>query len=110
MNLTQPELAEERAMILRALGNPVRLRIIACLADDGEQTVGALGQTLNLPQSSVSRQLSWLRLHELVEARNQGGFHYYTIAMPQLTVLLDCLKQCCRHTDTAQSTGSDKVD
>jgi ArsR family transcriptional regulator len=93
-SLTQPELAEKRAMILRALGNPVRLRIIACLADSGEQTVSGLCQALGLPQSSVSRQLSWLRLHQLVESRSQGGFHYYTIAKPQLIVLLDCLKQC----------------
>ena len=47
-NLIEPELAEERAAILKALGNPVRLRIVACLAAGGEQTVGTLCRTLGL--------------------------------------------------------------
>ena len=109
-SLIQPEFAEERAGILRALGNPVRLRIVACLADRGEQNVGVLGRTLELPQSTVSRQLSWLRLHELVVVRNEGGFRYYTIAMPQLTVLLGCLEQCRRGVDADNSTDSKEVD
>ena len=49
-------------------------------------------------------------LHELVEVRNEGGFHYYTIAMPQLTVLLGCLKQCCRDTGVDHSNEPEEVD
>ncbi len=109
-SLIQPEQAEKPAGILRALGNPVRLRIVACLADGGEQTVGALRRKLELPQSSVSRHLSWLRLHELVAVRNEGGFRYYTIAMPQLTVLLGCLEQCCPGVDAEKSNTSEEVD
>ncbi len=95
IDLTDPEMAAQRAGILRALGNPVRLRIVACLVGSGEQAVGALRDTLQLPQSSISRQLSWLRLHELVTVRRDGGFSYYSVAIPQLAVLLGCLEQCC---------------
>lgn len=94
IDLTDPEMAAKRAGILRALGNPARLRIVASLAASGEQSVGSLSNSLQLPQSSISRQLSWLRLHELVAVRREGGFSYYSIAMPQLEVLLGCLKQC----------------
>ena len=94
--LIDSEFAEKRAGILRALGNPVRLRIVAMLSGEGETTVGALSRALELPQSSISRQLSWLRLHELVEVRRDGSFSYYSITMPQLSVLLGCLENCCR--------------
>jgi ArsR family transcriptional regulator len=95
--LINPEFAEKRAEILKALGNPVRLRIVAYLSGSGETTVGALAEALEMPQSSISRQLAWLRLHELVEVRRDGAFSYYSITMPQLSTLLGCLEKCCRH-------------
>lgn len=106
--LLDREFAAQRAKILRALGNPVRLRIVALLCDAGETTVGELAEALGLPQSSISRQLSWLRLHELVAVRRDGPFSYYSITMPQLTTLLGCLEQCCRDGGGASSdTGVD---
>ena len=95
--LIDPELAEQRAEVLKALGNPARLRIVAYLSGAGETTVGALAEALEMPQSSISRQLAWLRLNELVEVRRDGVFSYYSIAMPQLSTLLGCLENCCRH-------------
>ena len=38
--------AAQRAEILRALGNPVRLRIVACLCATGERTVGDVARLL----------------------------------------------------------------
>jgi ArsR family transcriptional regulator len=94
--LLDSEFAAQRAGILRALGNPARLRIVALLCGAGETTVGALADALDLPQSSISRQLAWLRLHELVDVRRDGAFSYYSITMPQLATLLGCLENCCR--------------
>ena len=104
-SLMNRELAEKRAQILKALGNPSRLRIMACLGDRGEATVGALAEALGLPQSSISRQLSWLRLAELVSVRKEGGFHHYSIAMPQLLTLLGCLEQCERGSRGSTTRG-----
>jgi ArsR family transcriptional regulator len=103
--LLESDFAAQRAGVLRALGNPVRLRIVALLCGAGETTVGAMAETLQLPQSSISRQLAWLRLHELVEVRRDGGFSYYSIAIPQLATLLGCLESCCR--DTGNGTPTD---
>jgi DNA-binding transcriptional ArsR family regulator len=94
--LLDPEFAAQRAAVLRALGNPVRLRIVALLIDSGEATVGAMAEALELPQSSISRQLAWLRLNELVGVRREGPFSYYSIAIPQLAELLGCLESCYR--------------
>lgn len=107
--LIDPDFAAQRAGILRALGNPVRLRIVASLAGPRELSVGELCRTLDVPQSSISRQLSWLRLNELVTVRIEGGFHYYTLAMPQLVVLLGCLEQCCRATGEQDSNDAGDV-
>jgi len=94
--LLDSDFAAQRAGVLRALGNPVRLRIVALLSGSGETTVGAMAEALGLPQSSISRQLAWLRLNELVDVRREGPFSYYSIAIPQLTDLLGCLESCCR--------------
>lgn len=94
--LIDPELAEHRAGILKALGNPVRLRIMACLCGQGEMAVGALAEHLEVPQSTISRQLNWLRLAGLVGARAEQGYRHYSIAMPQVKTLLQCLADCRR--------------
>jgi ArsR family transcriptional regulator len=104
--LTDSAFAAERAEVLRALGNPVRLRIVALLCGAGETTVGAVADALELPQSSISRQLSWLRLHELVDVRREGAFSYYSIAIPQLATLLGCLENCCRENGDGASTDT----
>ena len=88
--------AEERAEILKALGNPVRLRIVAYLSTAREATVGDLCEALALPQARVSQQLSALRLQGLVRLRKEDGYHHYSLAIPQLTQLLSCLARSCK--------------
>ena len=90
------DLAEQRAAILHALGNPTRLRIVARLRARGEATVGELARDLGLPQSTASRQLGFLRLHALVRARQEGAYHHYSLAIPELADLVDCLAGCRR--------------
>jgi DNA-binding transcriptional ArsR family regulator len=107
-SLIDPDLAAHRASILKALGNPVRLRMMAWICARGEATVGSLADKLELPQSTISRQLSWLRLHGLVEVRKESGFHHYSLAMPQLATLLQCLEGCDRRHDSGgPSDGGD---
>ena len=96
--LIDPALAHDRAGILRALGNPARLRMTALLCSYGEQTVGEMAEALALPQSSVSRNLGWLKLHEMVAVRAEGNHRYYSVRLPQLRTLLQCLQGCGRPT------------
>ncbi len=91
------ELAERRAAILGALGHPVRLRLVAALCLGEERTVTELCELLDVPQPTASRQLSWLRLHGLVQTRPAGGFRWYSLAFPQLVNLMDCLADCRRN-------------
>jgi ArsR family transcriptional regulator len=90
------EMADMRSEILRALGNPARLRIVAYLCIAEEKTVGEICGALDLSQSTVSQQLASLRLHGLVRVRREGGFRHYSIAMPHVPDLMACLARCCR--------------
>jgi len=67
------------AQIFKALGDETRLRIMALLLDGRELCVCDIMAALELPQSTVSRHLSYLRNAGLVEDRRQGIWMYYKI-------------------------------
>lgn len=85
--------AAHLADILKALGHPTRLRIVATLCE-GERTVSGLAETLALPQAIVSQQLRILRMSGLVEAARKEGFALYRLAEPRLRQLVKCLEGC----------------
>ncbi len=70
---------KKTAQLFKALSDETRLRILALLAE-GELCVCDLMATLELPQSTVSRHLAYLRNTELVEDRRQGVWMYYRLA------------------------------
>jgi ArsR family transcriptional regulator len=67
------------AQIFKALGDETRLRIMALLVNDQELCVCDIMAALDLPQSTVSRHLSYLRNAGLVDDRRQGVWMYYRI-------------------------------
>jgi len=70
------------AQVFKALGDETRLRIMALLLDgnDGKELcVCDIMAALDLPQSTVSRHLSYLRNAGLVDDRRQGIWMYYRI-------------------------------
>lgn len=70
---------KKTAQLFKALSDETRLRILALLAG-GELCVCELMATLELPQSTVSRHLAYLRNAGLVEDRRQGVWMYYRLA------------------------------
>jgi ArsR family transcriptional regulator len=66
---------KKTAQLFKALSDETRLRILALLAG-GELCVCDLMATLELPQSTVSRHLAYLRNTGLVEDRRQGVWMY----------------------------------
>ena len=77
-----------KAELFKALGHPVRIRILEILRN-GEQTVSDLQRELGIEMSSVSQQLAVLRAHRLVAARRAGTSGYYQVVDPQVFQLLD---------------------
>ena len=88
--------------LFKAFADPVRLRLLNLLAD-GELCVCHLHEALELPQSTVSRHLAYLRKRGLVVGRKQGLWVHYRLAKPAGEVhrqLLGCLGACSRELET----------
>jgi DNA-binding transcriptional ArsR family regulator len=81
------ELQTFKADFFRALGHPVRIRLVEELGQ-GERTVADLQQALGIPQPLVSQQLAVLRGRELVSTRKSGANVVYALRDPLLTELL----------------------
>jgi len=88
--------AARASEMIKAVGHPIRLRIIALLCES-EQHVSALAQRLEAKQSIVSQQLRILRSHSLVDVVRSNGFAYYRIAEPGLRSLVQCIEGCSEH-------------
>lgn len=66
------------AQLFKALAEPVRLRIFLLLLD-GERCVCDLMAVLELPQSTISRHLAYLKNASWVEGTRRGVWMYYRL-------------------------------
>jgi DNA-binding transcriptional ArsR family regulator len=86
------ELHELTASVCKALNDPKRLLLLYALRD-GAQTVTALCDHLDAPQSNTSQHLAILRERGLVEAERRGNNVYYSLRHPQVIDAIDLLRQ-----------------
>jgi ArsR family transcriptional regulator, arsenate/arsenite/antimonite-responsive transcriptional repressor len=70
---------EKIALIFQSLDDETRLRILALLLEEDELCVCDLVAVLQLPQSTVSRQLSLLKNAGWLKDRREGVWIYYSI-------------------------------
>ena len=70
---------DKTARMFKALSQGVRLRVISLLAE-GELCVCDLMAVLKLPQSTVSRHLSYLERVGLVSGMRRGVWMYYRLS------------------------------
>lgn len=87
----QPPIYALKAEFFRALGHPVRVRILQLLRE-GERTVGSLQAALDLDSSGTSQQLAALRKQGLVESRREGTSVYYRVKDARTLELLELAK------------------
>ncbi|ACS80260.1 MULTISPECIES: ArsR/SmtB family transcription factor [Maridesulfovibrio] len=73
---------EKIAECLKALSDPTRLRVIRLL-ERGELCVCDLMEGLDLPQSKVSRHMSFLKNSGWVTGVRRGKWVYYSLAEPE---------------------------
>jgi ArsR family transcriptional regulator len=76
-----------KADFFRALGHPLRIRILELLSA-GDRTVQELQQLLEVEQPIVSQQLSILRNKGVVTTRKLGTAVHYALGDPLITRLL----------------------
>lgn len=92
MALSTPEIAVAKAEMFKALAHPTRIRVLEVLVD-GEQSVGALADGLDLDLPPLSQQLAVLRNAHIVMTRREGSMVFYRVADPRLSQLLVTAKQ-----------------
>jgi DNA-binding transcriptional ArsR family regulator len=89
--------ADEAARFLKLLANEQRLLILCHLVGNGEMTVNALADAVDLSQSALSQHLARLREDGLVKFRRDAQTLHYRVADPRAVRLLKTLKQVfCR--------------
>lgn len=86
-----PQKTAELAAFFKALGNPVRLRIVEQLMG-GERCVCELHAESGKDQSTISNHLSVLRNSGVVVCEQRGKNVYYSLARPCLADVIRCLQ------------------
>ncbi len=84
---------------LAALAQESRLAIYRLLVQAGpaRMAVGSIGENLGIPAATLSFHLKELTRAELITARQDGRFIYYSANFPQMAALLGYLTDnCCR--------------
>jgi DNA-binding transcriptional ArsR family regulator len=94
------DLAELIARRFRALGDPLRVRLLDQLRD-GEQTVNALADRLGAGQQNVSKHLAVLADAGMIVRRKEGTHAYYRIADE---AVFDLCEQVCGSLQSQLST------
>jgi ArsR family transcriptional regulator, arsenate/arsenite/antimonite-responsive transcriptional repressor len=97
------------AQTLKALSDPIRLRIILLLQAEGELCVCDLMAVLGLPQSTVSRHLAYLKRSCWVDNRRHGVWMYYTLSQESCAVCKELLLTLKLHASSLSEATIDRT-
>jgi len=100
---------DAEVLLLKALAEATRLRLVVLLALNGETCVCKLAQALAAPQFRISRHLGILRDRGVVKARREGTWMHYRLAAPR-SKLEECLQECFRDCLTGHETVKADLD
>ncbi len=71
----------DEAEVLKVLGHPIRLKIVAGLCTQ-ECNVKHIWECLNLPQATVSQHLALLKHKGIIEGKREGVEVHYSVIHP----------------------------
>ena len=71
----------DEAEVLKVLGHPIRLKIVAGLCTK-ECNVKHIWECLNLPQATVSQHLALLKHKGIIEGKREGVEVHYSVIHP----------------------------
>ena len=96
-------LRELKADLLKALGQPTRLKILELLTD-GERCVCEIFPAINEEQSNISKHLAFLRSQGIVIADRRGTRVFYRLVDPQILSVLAEIEKCVRGILTSKAS------
>ncbi|MDO9067622.1 MAG: metalloregulator ArsR/SmtB family transcription factor [Deltaproteobacteria bacterium] len=97
------------AQTIKALSDPIRLRIILLLQAEGELCVCDLMAVLKLPQSTVSRHLAYLKRSCWVDTRREGVWMHYKLSRVSCDMCKELLQSLKLHASTLPEAKSDRT-
>ena len=89
--LTEMNMIREKATLLKALSNPVRLCIVRELMKRGECNVSSMQNCLELSQSTVSQHLGRLRDMGIIACERKGTEVFYKISNEEAADIIKAL-------------------
>ncbi|HEY6006765.1 MAG TPA: metalloregulator ArsR/SmtB family transcription factor [Geobacteraceae bacterium] len=81
---------EQEAEVLKVLGHPIRLKIVAGLCTK-ECNVKYIWECLGLPQATVSQHLALLKNKGIIEGKRDGVEVFYTVVHPLAKRIVETL-------------------
>jgi ArsR family transcriptional regulator len=96
------------AQTIKALSDPIRLRIVLLLQAEGELCVCDLMAVLQLPQSTISRHLAYLKRSCWVDIRRQGVWMYYSLSRESCDICRELLQILMQHAGNLPEAVSDR--
>lgn len=97
------------AQTLKALSDPIRLRIVLLLQAEGELCVCDLMAVLGLPQSTVSRHLAYLKRSCWVDIRREGVWMYYSLSRDNCSICTEVLATLKQHAANLPDAEADRI-
>lgn len=88
-------------LVLGAIANPIRLKMLCCLSK-GKMQVGELVGKCGLSQSAVSQHLSKLKTAGLVKDEKRGKYIYYSIENSRAANIAKNLSEFCSRDNRMQ--------
>jgi len=98
---------KKSSKILKALGNPYRLHIVALLLN-GEKNVSELNKSVKVSQPALSQHLSKLRQEGVLGARREQRQIFYYISNTQVIRLLGTAAEMAAEMGTAKKAGGSR--
>ncbi len=89
-NFDKTKSYEREAEILKVLGHPIRLKIVAGLLSE-TCNVKKIWECLGLPQATVSQHLALLKNKGIIEGRRNGVEVYYSVISDQARLTIKAL-------------------
>lgn len=94
--------------VFKALGDPIRIRIVEMLAASGEMCVCKVMEELDMTQPAVSHHLAALKHAGLVKPRKQGQWVYYSLSRPAVSEVAHAFIEGLLKKLDAASPGAEK--
>ncbi|MCD8494432.1 MAG: helix-turn-helix domain-containing protein [Burkholderiaceae bacterium] len=88
---------EDAALMLAAIGHPIRLQVFRTLVQAGPNglAAGEIARMLKMAPSSLNFHLRALQQNRLISSRTEGRFVIYTALFDSMSALLGFLTENC---------------